>query len=100
MIVMNLLKIENICYSETFFMRKNTFFIHFVIVILIFKALNSNSILLVYKKRDRYKTTSLHKQKTITYIYSHHFTTVTSITPSSLSKLSERVTFAELVPQK
>lgn len=39
MIVMNLLKIENICYSETFFMRKNTFFIHFIIVILIFKAL-------------------------------------------------------------
>jgi hypothetical protein len=46
MIVMNLLKIENICYSETFFMRKNTFFIHFVIVILIFKALNSKKGLL------------------------------------------------------
>jgi hypothetical protein len=100
MIVMNLLKIENICYSKTFFMRKNTFFIHFVIVILIFKVLITILFYSLQKKRDRYKTTSLHKQKTITYIYSHHFTTVTSITPSSLSKLSERVTFAELVPQK
>ncbi len=39
MIVMDLLKIENICYSETFFLRKNAFFIDFIIVILTFKVL-------------------------------------------------------------
>jgi hypothetical protein len=62
---MNLLKIKNICYSETFLMRKSVFFIGFVVLVLIFRLLDTAAPLETFRCASLWKRFALDLTSTL-----------------------------------